>query len=663
MTPGHVTLESVCPLDCPDTCSLTVSLQDGHVVGVDGSHRNPYTDGFICAKVRRYPQRIYAPERILHPLRRSGPKGAGQFERISWEEALDLVAQRLQQAAQASGPESILPYHYGGSNGLLNEEGADARFFNLLGACELQKTICAAPTGAAARAMYGGMVGVPPEDYPLARCIVLWGVNPATTSIHLLRQVQRAKSAGAMIIVVDPLATKTARLADLHIRPRPGTDVVLALGVARQILQADAVDHDFVARHVEGFAEFCAAAEPYTPERVAQITGVERATLASFARTFAAASPALIRCGWGVERNRNGGNAVRAILALPALAGKFGVRGGGFTMSMSRSFDVDSQALARPDLRRGAARRINMTRLGRALTELDDPPIKVLFVYNANPVASTPDQNRILTGLVREDLFTVVHEQVLTDTALYADVVLPATTIFEQRELHKAYGHNYLQYSEPVIAPCGEAVANVELFRRLAARMGIGTNELWDESQLVADAVGAQRAAEVRAEKVVRMRCGGSDEFVQFGTVFPRTADGKVHLAPVELGVLAYRDEAPSAYPLILLTPAADRLVNSIFGEFNLDDPRLCLHADDAHARAIVDGEFVRVFNALGTVEVRAQISDEVVPGIVTLPKGIWRRSTRNGSTSTALIGDELTDMGDGACFNDARVEVARCDD
>lgn len=650
--------ESVCPLDCPDTCSLNVTVDAGRIVDVDGSRRNAYTDGFICAKVRRYPERVYATERILHPLLRRGPKGAGDFVRISWEEALDRVATQLGAIAREVGPEAILPYHYGGSNGLLSEEAADARFFNALGACHLEKTICAAPTGAVARAMYGSMIGVPPHDYPHARLIIVWGANPAHTSIHLLRQLQQAKRRGATVVVVDPIATRTARIADLHLRPRPGTDVALALGIARELIVSGRIDRTFLSAHTTGSEEFCAAADPFDPQRVEAVTGVPAGDVVALARAYAEAEPALIRCGWGVERNRNGGHAVHAILALPALAGKFGRRGGGFTMSMSRSFEVDATALARPDLRAEPTRSVNMTQLGRALTELEDPPIRALFVYNANPVASTPDQNRILAGLARDDLFTVVHEQVMTDTALWADVVLPATTVFEQAELHKSYGHTTLQYSEAVIEPIGESRSNVELFAALATRMGLAEPELFDEYRLADDAVGAERAALVRAERAVPMRFAGSEEIIQFETVHPRTADGRVRLMPPELGALTYLDAVETGYPLTLLSPASDKLINSIFGEFNLDDPRLSLHPADAAMRSIADGEIVAVYNDIGRVEVAARVTEDVPPGVVAMPKGIWRRSTRNGATSTALVPDTLTEIGKGACFNDARVEV-----
>lgn len=659
------TLESVCPLDCPDTCSLSVEVDDGRVVAVDGSRRNPYTDGFICAKVRRYPERLYSPRRILEPMRRRGPKGAGQFVPISWDEALAELSGRLRATLERSGGAAILPYHYGGSNGLFSEEGADARFFHRLGACILDKTICAAPTGIASRAMYGTMSGVPADDYPLARLILLWGVNPAATSIHLFRHLHRAKQAGATIVVIDPVRSKTARLADLHLRPRPGTDVVVALGLAQRLREIGAWDEAFLAQYADGVEAVRSAAAEYSLARVEAESGVPAAQLDELARRYAEASPAVLRCGWGVERNRNGGNAVRAILSLPALAGKFGVRGGGFTMSMSRGFRLDPTALARPDLRREPARHVNMTRLGRALTELRDPPIEVLFVYNANPVAMTPDQNRILAGLRRDDLYTVVHEQVMTDTARWADLVLPATTIFEQNELHKSYGHHVLQYSEAVIPPVGAALSNVELFRRLSQALGFDDAALYDENDLMRSALGPDGAAvasRVRRDRAVAMTFDGREELVQFGTDFPTTAGRRVQLAPPALGEFRYRPEAPSAYPLILLTPASDKLVNSTFGESHLPDPRLKVHPDDAVARGLADGDVARIYNDLGEVHLPVRLSADALPGVVSMPKGLWCDATRNGSTSTALIADDLTDIGDGACFNDARVEIERLD-
>ena len=662
------TLDSVCPLDCPDTCSLSVTVEAGRITKVDGSHRNPLTAGFICAKVRRYPERVYSPLRLLAPQRRVGPKGEGRFAPITWDEAIEIIAQRFKQIIGEDGPEAILPYHYGGSNGVFGEGASDARFFNRLGASELLKTICAAPTGTTYRAMYGTMGGVPPEDYRVARAIILWGVNPAATSIHLVPQVNAARRAGAFVAVIDPRRTPLARSATLHLQPLPGTDVVLALAMINELIRRRCVDQTFIAAHVSGFETLAAGAAAYPLPRAAEICGIRERDIAALVDAYAAASPAVIRCGWGVERNRNGGNAVRAILALPAIAGKFGVRGGGMTMSLSRAFPVNSIALARPELRTGTPRQINMTQLGRALTEPQTPPLRALFVYNANPVAMTPNQNLILRGLAREDLFTIVHDQVLTDTARFADILLPATTVFEQAELHKSYGHYYLQYSDPLIAPVGESLSNPEVFARLARAMGFeepalapSTDELLDAAL---DGAGARLEDSgpqgLRRTKITPVHFNGRAELIQFVSDFPTTPSGKVELCPPSLGPVTFTPAPLSKYPLALLSPATDKTINSIFGEFNLPVAHLHIHPADAAARGIADDDVVRIYNDLGEVHVHARVRDEARAGVVTLPKGLWRSATLNGATATALAPDHLTDIGAGACFNDARVEVEK---
>jgi len=664
------TLDSVCPLDCPDTCSLTVTVEDGRITKVDGSRRNPYTDGYICAKVRRYPERVYSPLRVLYPQRRVGPKGEGKFARISWDEAIATIAARFKEIIATDGAEAILPYHYGGSNGVFGEGAADARFFNRLGASELLRTICAAPTGTTYRAMFGTMGGVPPEDYDRAAAIILWGVNPSATSIHLTAHVRAAQRAGAFVAVIDPRRTPLARRASLHLQLLPGTDVVLAFAVLNELIRRDRVDHAFLDAHANGFDELARAATEYSVSRAAAICGLAARDIEALAEAYAAASPAVIRCGWGVERNRNGGNAVRAILALPAVAGKFSVPGGGMTMSLSRAIPVNATALARPDLRRGPARQINMTQLGRVLTEPQTPPVRAVFVYNANPVAMAPDQNRIIEGLARDELFTVVHDEVLTDTARFADIVLPATTIFEHPELHKSYGHYYLQYSDAVIAPRGESVSNPVLFARLARAMDFDEPEVAATAgDLLKDAVdmdlrriGGVDAEEITRSKIAQVRFQDR-ELVQFVTDFPTTPSGKVELCPPELGPPKYTPAPPAAFPLALLSPSSDKLINSIFGEFNLPHATLRMHPADAAARAIRDGDAVRVYNDLGEVHVRVRVRDDLRAGIVTLPKGLWCSSTLNGATATALVPDHLTDIGAGACFNDARVEVEKLAD
>jgi anaerobic selenocysteine-containing dehydrogenase len=491
------------------------------------------------------------------------------------------------------------------------------------------------------------------------------GVNPSATSIHLVPHVRAAQRAGAFVAVIDPRRTPLARSATLHLAPRPGTDAVLALAMLNQLVDRGWADRPFLAAHAAGFETLAARAAEWPLARAAAECDVPACDIAALVEAYAAASPAVVRCGWGVERNRNGGQAVRAILALPAVAGKFGVRGGGFTMSLSRAFPIDATALARPDLGRGPVRQINMVRLGRALTEPQRPPIRCLFVYNANPVAMTPDQNRVLAGLAREDLFTVVHDQVLTDTARFADVLLPATTVFEQRELHKSYGHYVLQYSEPVIDPVGESLPNPELFARLARAMGFDEPALQaTEAELLRDALagagerlGGADADAVRRERAIALRFRGADALIQFGTDFPGTPSGRAELDPPVCAGAAYVSPHGD-FPLVLLSPASDKLINSIFGEFNLAHPRLAMHPEDAAARGVRDGDAVRVFNDLGEVQVPVRLTRELRPGVVSLPKGLWRSSTLNGSTATALVADTLTDVGEGACFNDARVEV-----
>jgi anaerobic selenocysteine-containing dehydrogenase len=663
-----VQAETLCPLDCPDTCSLSVTVRAGRVARVDGSTRNPFTGGFICAKVRRYPERLYGPDRVLYPQRRVGPKGEARFERVSWDDALNLVAERFRHIIAEDGPAAIVPYHYGGSNGLFSDGAMDARFFHRLGAAEIARTLCAAPTSTVYRAMFGTLGGVPPQDYPLARSIILWGVNPSATSIHLVPQVRAARDAGAFVAAIDPRRTPLARAADLHLQPLPGTDIVLALAMIHELIRSGRAALPFIHAHASGFAALAGAAARYSLADAAKICDVPAPDIERLLDAYVNASPAVLRCGWGIERNRNGGNAARAIFALPVVAGKFGVRGGGLTMSLSRSTPIDQTALARPDLRARPARTLNMVQLGRWLTEPLSPPVRALFVYNANPVASTPDQNRILRGLAREDLFTVVHDQVLTDTARFADVLLPATTVFEHTELKRSYGHFALQYAEPVVAPAGEALSNHALFARLARAMGFEEPAFGEHETALLDvavagsgaALGPAPAEALRRERIAWRHFGGERAPVPFVEEFPSTPSGKVELMPPELGPIAYQPLPASPYPLAFMSPASGRTINSIFGEWERPDVQVTIHPDDAAARGIADGDVVRVYNELGEVLVPARVRAEVRPGVVALPKGLWRRHTRNGSTGTALAPDTLGDIAGGACYNDARVEVVR---
>jgi anaerobic selenocysteine-containing dehydrogenase len=657
---------SACPLDCPDACSLEVRVEGGQVVSLDGDRRNPFTQGFICAKVRHYPEHLYGPERLLHPGRRVARKGEGRFERLTWDQALDLVAERLDAARRRHGGESILPYSYGGSNGYLTQDTTDARLFRRLGASRLLRSVCAAPTAAAAKGLYGRMNGVALPDYAHSRLILVWGTNPSATGIHLVPIVREAQRRGAALAVVDPRRTPLAKQADLHLAPRPGTDLALALAIVHWLFAEGRADLDFLAAHATGAEELRRRAAAWTPERAAAVCGVPADSIVALARLYADSRPAVVRCGWGVERNRNGGSAVAAILALPAVAGKFGVRGGGYTMSNSRAWGLESQAAAaEPET---ATREVNMNRLGEALLEYDSPPVAALFVYNSNALATTPNQRRVRAGLERQDLFTVVFDQVLTDTARYADVVLPATTFLEHRELSRGYGAYALQRSLPAVAPAGEARPNYEVFADLCRRLGLerpgdprGAEEL-EAAILRADRRPEVAAALERGEVAVPE--GGAAP-VQFVDVFPRTPDRKIHLLPESLdreapaGLYGFREEkSDPRHPLALLSAASARTISSTFGERHREIAALEISPADAAARGVRSGDRLRVFNDLGEVACRARVTSDLPAGVVQLPKGLWSHNTFNGETANALAPDSFTDLGAGACFNDARVEV-----
>ena len=660
---GRSVVQTACPLDCPDSCSLSVTVERGRVLSIDGSSAAPSTGGYICGKVRQFDRRVYHAERILHPAVRTGPKGSGTFSRVPWDEALDLIADRLRDARDRFGAESVLPYHYGGSNGVLTNDFGDSRFFRRFGASGLARTLCAAPTGAAAMAMYGKMPGIGYDDYAQAKLIVVWGCNPSATGIHLVSHIKRAQKDGARLVVVDPRRTPLARIADLHIPVKPGADLPVALSLIRELFARGWADAAFLSAHTVGSDQLRQSAEPWTLDRAASEAGVDRDDLAKLAEWYGTTSPALIRCGWGQERNRNGGAATMAILALPAVAGKFGVRGGGYTMSNSGAWGIQAESLI--DVPAPASRVVNMNLLGEALLEYRDPPIAALFVYNCNPLATAPNQNRVKQGLMREDLFTVVHEQVMTDTANYADVVLPATTFLEQYDIAKGYGAYHLHLVQPAIAPVGEARPNHDVFEELGVRLG-QMDELPDlgETGGLLDLTG--RLPEGHAAAILegrRPNAPGGGTPVQFVDVFPKTPDQKAHLFPAGLssrdGLYAYApDPATPDYPLALISPASTHTISSTLGELRPATARMKINPADALSRLIADGDPIRIFNGLGEVHCQANVTAEVRPGTVSLAKGLWARSTFNGATSNALVPDSLTDIAGGACFNDARVQV-----
>jgi anaerobic selenocysteine-containing dehydrogenase len=661
---GHSTVRTACPLDCPDSCTLDVTVEKGRVVKIDGGDANPVTGKYICGKVRRFGERLYGEDRLLYPAVRKGAKGQGVFSRVTWDEALDQIAQRMERIRDTTGAEAILPFCYGGSNGLLTQDTNDATLFRGFGTSRLARTVCAAPTGAANQGLYGKMAGVTYADYLHARLIVLWGVNPAASGIHLIPYLREARKLGAVLVVIDPRATSLARQADLHIAPRPGTDLPVALAVHRYLFEHGRADERFLAAHARGVAELRERAQEWTIDRAAAEADIDPRTLERFAEMYATASPALVRCGWGLERNRNGGSAAAAVLALPAVGGKFGVRGGGFSMSNSAALGIKAAAWMN-DTPEPQTRLVNMNHLGRALTEFKDPPVEMLFVYNCNPLATMPDQNRVLEGLKREDLFTVVYEQVATDTARYADVLLPATTFLENYDIAKGYGPISLQLVKPVIEPIGEARPNTEVFSELAARLGIGEAEEETDTLLrITSRLPPGLSAELMETGSATPPFGGAP--IQFVDVFPLTPDGKIDLFPAALhsgapaGLYGYRpDPASEQYPLALISPASEKSVSSTLAELRERPAPLQMHPDDASARGLAADDPVRVFNQLGEVHCPVALNKDLRPGTVALPKGLWRKSTFNGSTSNALVPDSLTDLGGGACFNDARVQVA----
>ncbi len=660
------THKSGCPLDCPDLCSLVVEVEDGRVRKVDGDPATPFTDGFICGKVRNLADHLYGDDRVLTPMIRVGPKGAGELRPASWDEALTLVVEKMAAARARHGAEAILPLHYGGSNGWLTEGGLATRFFRRLGASRCERTLCAAPSSAAVRGLYGKVPGVALEDYEHSRLIVLWGQNPSATGIHMVPVIERAMAAGAKLVVIDPRRTPLARRADLHLAVRPGTDLPIALAVIRALFAGGHAATEFLAAHARGVDELRQRAEPWTLARAAEVAGIEVAQLEQFVALYASSSPAVIRVGWGPERNRNGGSAVAAALALPAIAGKFGVRGGGYTMSNGdAAWTVGPEpGIACPE---PASRAINMALLGEALASAS-PPVEVLFVYNCNPAQTVPDQGAVLRGLARDDLFTVVHEQVFTDTCRWADVVLPATAFVEHREIRRGYGAMRM-YDRPAVATApGEARSNHQLFGELLRRMDLvrpGDPMTEDElaAAIFADGDGPRLRRELDAHGQATPAAPAPLLFVD---VRPATADGKVDLCPAALdaetphGLYHYQPDPGSArFPLALISPALATQVSSTFGQLRKAPAAVELSATDAQARGIVDGAEVRIWNQLGEVVCQAKLSAHVRPGVAVLAKGLWRFHTRNGAAANALIPQGTADLGGGPVYNDARVEIA----
>lgn len=666
-----------CPHDCPDTCSLVTTVEDGRAVRVRGNPAHPSTDGVLCAKVSKYAERTNHPERVLTPLKRVGTKGEGRFEPITWDAALDEIAQRL-GAIAARDPQAILPYSYAGTMGLVQGESMDRRFFHQLGASLLDRTICATAGGEAVTRTLGGKVGMKVEFFAESRLILIWGSNSIGSNLHFWRLAQQARRDGARLVCIDPRRSETADKCDEHIALLPGTDAALALAIMHELIVHDWLDHDYIARHTVGWEALKARAVLWNPKRAAQVCGVPEAQIVQLARAWGTTTPAAIRVNYGVQRCAGGGNAIRAIACLPALTGAWRHRAGGVLLSSSSQFPVDRATLQRPDLLAGRTpRTINMVTIGddllRDASADFGPKVEALVVYNSNPVAVAPESPKVVRAFQREDLFTVVLEHFLTDTADHADIVLPATTQLEHWDIHLAYGHTDVLLNRPAIAPMGEARSNAQIFRDLAARMGFDDPCFADSDEaLCRQAYGKQIDFNALLQNGFAALAIPDAPYAEGG--FP-TASGKCQFdsglrtsgGPDVPDFIPNHEPAGASpdYPLAMISPPARNFLNSSFVNVqslrNIEgEPLLEIHPDDAATRGIQSGAVVRVFNARGDYRVKADVSTRARPGVVNGLGIWWRKFGLAGTNVNEVTSQKLTDMGRGPTFYDCAVQVER---
>ncbi|GAA4518094.1 molybdopterin oxidoreductase family protein [Actinoallomurus oryzae] len=670
------TVLGACPLDCPDGCSWLVTVDDdGTAVKLRGNPAHPVTRGALCVKVNRYLEQTSAPDRILHPMRRVGRKGEGRFERISWDEALDEIAGRLGDITREYGGQAIWPFHGTGSLGYVQglEGFAGRRFFNVLGASVHEPTICSIAGSAGLKYTLGTSGGMDPEDFARSKLVLLWGTNPLTSGHHSWKFIQDARRDGAYVVAIDPVRTRTAAQADEHLAPMPGTDAALALGLLHVIVRMGAHDQDYIDARTLGWEAFRARIEEFPPDRVAKITGLPEERIVALGERVARTRPTAIRATQGIQRHAGGGMALRTLACLPGVTGDWALPGGGLYYSTSGHFKLNLPKLVRIDLLPHPVRSLTMTRLGEGLLEVDDPPVKALFVIAANPVGSNPAQGKVRRGLSREDLFTVVLEHFPTDTTDYADIVLPATMQTEHLDVIAGYGHLYLVWNEPAVAPPGECLSTSETFRRLARRMGMTEPSLYDSDEdLVRQLLDSAHpwldgitVEELRKRGFARLRV--DRPFLPFADGFP-TSSGRLEFyseRATRLGLDPLPGFTPHADPgegLVLISAAPHHFLNTTFGNNpelrrRAGGPVIVLHPDDAAARGITDGDAVRVHNARGAFEATAEVSDRVRPGVAATTKGRWAKFT-GGATVNATIDERDADMRHGAVFHDNRVEV-----
>ncbi|MFB4294937.1 molybdopterin-dependent oxidoreductase [Nonomuraea sp. ATR24] len=669
---GELKVLGACPLDCPDTCSWVVTVRDGEAVKMRGNPDHPYTRGALCVKVNRYLEQTRAPDRILHPLRRTGPKGSGQFERISWEEALEEISVRLRGIVEEHGGEAIWPYQGTGTLGYLQgcEGVAGRRFWNMLGASRHWLNICSAAGTSGLRLTNGTAGGMDPENFAQSRLILLWGTNTLTSGHHLWKFVQDARAEGAHVVAIDPIRTRTADQADQHLAIRPGTDAALALGLLNVVLAEGAQDEDFLARHTDGWESFRAEILKYPVETAAEITGIPAADIHSLGMRLAHTRPTAIRATMGIQRHEGGGTAMRTIAAIPAVTGDWRHPGGGVAYSTSDHVHVNIDT--RDDLLAKPVRTLTMTRLASELADPDS--VKCLWVYGANPVGSTSDSNRIRRGLMRDDLFTVVMEQFPTDTVDYADIVLPATMQTEHMDLHAGYGHLYLLWNEPASPPPGECLSTTETFRRLAAHMGMTEPSLFDTDLELAENLLSSGHSSLEGITVDRLRKEGwvrmnyPDPFTPHADGFP-TRSGRLRFPPpgkAYVPSLSARTAGRGPYPLTLITPAPHTFLNTTFGNNpelrrRAKEPVVLVNPADARARRLSDGQRVRVHNAGGGFLADVEISDRVAPGVVASPKGRWPKLSPGGANPNTVVAERDADLGRGAVYHDNLVELSPC--
>lgn len=705
------TVRAACPHDCPDTCAMLVTVEDGRATKVTGDPEHPITRGGLCVKVNNYQDKTYSSDRLLHPMRRTGPKGSGRFERITWDEALDTIASTFREKIAEHGPETVMPVSYLGNQGILNGLSVGDAFFHRLGATITERTYCDSGSCTAYAATIGATAGVDPESFVHSRYIIIWATNTISTNLHLWPVIAEAQKRGAKVVCIDPVRHRTAQRADWYIPIRPGTDGALALAMMHVIINEGLTDEDYVRDHTAGYDELVERVQQYTPEWASEETGIPVDDIRTLAREYATTDPAMIRIGVAIERHAGGGQTVRSIACLPALVGAWRHVGGGLLQLPLWAHPVNWPAFIHPEYATPDTRVVNQFLLGRALTGENvasgateeggaalDPPISALMVYNSNPMVVCPEQEKLARGMAREDLFTVVSDHFLTDTARYADIVLPATTALEQHDIMFSWGHLYVTINNPAVAPEGEAIPNTELFRRLAAAMGFDDDYFrLSDSELLAQAYDWSAPAmegitlsSLRRDGWARLNLPGPDEYAPHAEGNFPTPSGKTEFRSSALEAagnfvvplfrqLSENDqpggtvdplphyvaprETTEVYPLNLLSPKSHAYINSSAGDQAMQkrvqgEQTVTVHPADAEARGIADGQYVSVHNDRGRFVALAKVSDQVALGVVVCPMGAWPKNAKDGSTVNAVNPFVFADLGNAPTFSDTRVEV-----